>query len=224
MLINFASDFHFHLPYFTYLANAAPRFDLTVYGGDLLDVRPGKPPASRQIDWCRDWLGAFPGEIYCAEGNHDADDRIDLPKPEAGWLHRLGLPHVKTAGLQMRCGHQFEIMPWGGEPLAELQDSGSVWISHSPPHGSKCAITPHGIDFGDLTLGGIVDLKFGAWLLLSGHVHSCRSWHDYRGVTNILNPQVNRINGPVPNHIVIDTVKRHATWHSGRTVERIALR
>ena len=224
MLINFASDFHFHLPYFTYLANTAPRFDLTVYGGDFLDVRSGKPTAARQINWCRDWLDAFPGEIYCAEGNHDAEDRIDLPKAEAGWLHRLRLPHVKTMGMHKMGGHQFELMPWDEEPMAELEKDGSIWISHCPPRGSKCAITPHGIDFGSLGIGQSVDLGLGAWLCLSGHLHSCRSWHDHRGATNILNPQVTHSDGVVPNHIVIDTVKRHATWHSGRTVERIALR
>lgn len=224
MLIHFVSDCHFHLPFFTHMAKVAPRFDLTVYGGDFLDVRPGKPTAARQINWCRDWLDAFPGEILAAEGNHDAEDRFDLPKSEAGWLHGLRFPHVKTTGVHNIGGHQFEITPWGEQPVGELKSARSVWVCHCPPHASKCSITPHGIDFGDLELGDSIDRGLGPWLLLSGHVHSSRSWHDYRGATNILNPQVTHSDGVVPNHIVIDTVKRHATWHSGRTVERIALR
>lgn len=224
MLIHVASDFHFHLPWFTYLARVAPQVDLTIYCGDFLDVRPEKPTAARQINWCRDWLDAFPGEIMCAEGNHDAEDRIDLPKTEAGWLHRLGLPHVKTAGMHRMGGHQFEIMPWGEQPAAELDREGTIWVSHCPPRGSDCAITRHGLDFGELTTGDTVDSNLGSWLLLAGHVHQARAWHDFRGVTNILNPLVNHTDGMVPNHIVIDTVKRHATWHSGRAVERIALK
>lgn len=223
MRILFATDFHYHIPYFTWLAKAAPRFDLTVYGGDFLDVQPGRPSAVKQIRWCQEWLQKFPGEIICAEGNHDAEDRFDLPKSEAGWLHNLHFPHVLTNGVHNIGGHQIEIMPWGDEPIAELEETGSIWVSHCPPRGSQCAITPEGVDFGDLSLGESVDHSFGPWLFLSGHVHTCRSWHDRRGVTSIMNPQVGYPLGVLPNHIIIETESRRATWHSGWLTEIVGL-
>lgn len=232
MLILVASDFHFHLPYFTWLANAAPRFALTVYCGDFVDIRPQQPSAERQIRWCRDWLDGFPGMICCAEGNHDASERIDLPITEASWLHTLSLPHVKTAGKHMIDGLPFEIMGWGEQPAMEPVNSGAIWISHCPPHGSACAITPHGVDFGDTELGERIDRGWSdrggwghPWLLLTGHLHSCRSWHDRlaRSTYN-LNPQVGQFLGSVPNHIIVDTEKRRATWHAGATSEMMSLR
>lgn len=231
MRILFASDFHYHLPYFTWLAGTAPRFDLTVYGGDFLDVRPEKPSAERQISWCRDWLDGFPGTILCAEGNHDAPDRIDLPTTEAGWLHKLSFPHVKTAGKHKIGGLPFEIMGWGEQPALGSVDSKAIWISHCPPRGSACAITPFGFDFGDLELGARIEQPIDQgwpgrpWLVLSGHLHSSRSWHDrLADATFNLNPQVNRTDGMVPNHIIISTETRRATWHSGRKTDIISLR
>jgi hypothetical protein len=59
-------------------------------------------------------------------------------------------------------------------------------------------------------------------LLLSGHFHEppySRGWHDRVGPTLCMNagqwaPSPFYVSQEAPNHIVIDTLKKTATWHA----------
>lgn len=187
----------------------------------MLDMFPGSRIGLRtQARWVRDWLKEFPGQLYVCTGNHDwwpCDDRVVDNDAEGGWLRKAARESVMVDGTcVLREGYHFVGCPWAHTPVVE-GNAPAVLLVHAPP-----LATPISSDLdrevGDPDVAAAVRNLLVASLVLSGHIHAPRRWHARLGGAWCFNPGVDR-GAEVPNHIVIDSVTKEATFHGfGREI------
>jgi Icc-related predicted phosphoesterase len=123
---------------------------------------------------------------------------------------------VLTDGQRRRLGDwNFESVAWNEMPI--FGGTHNIALIHCPPTGTDTAISyPENVDWGDIELAEMLmheDPDFVPHIVLSGHVHRPRNWHDRLGSTLTLNPGVNQ-GAPWPNHIIIDLAARTAQHRS----------
>jgi len=202
------SDFHFNRDWFAWLELSAPEYDAVALTGDL--IGPAQVLAvEEQIVWLRSWAESFPAPLLLCSGNHDfCEDWV--PAPLQNWMRKIRSPMVLTDGQRRRLGDwTFESVAWNEVPI--YGGNRNIALIHCPPTGAETAISyPENVDWGDLELAEMLmhdDPDFVPRIVLSGHVHRPRGWHDRMGSTLTLNPGVNA-GAPWPNHNIIDLADR----------------
>jgi predicted phosphodiesterase len=208
------SDIHFNRTWFNWLRLSAPAYDAVALTGDL--IGPAQVLAvEEQIVWIRHWAESFPAPLMLCSGNHDfCEDWV--PAPLRYWMRKIRLPMVLTDGQRRRLGDwTFESVAWNELPI--IGGTKNIALIHCPPNGSETAISyPENVDWGDLELAGRLlhdDPDFVPHIVLSGHVHRPRRWHDQIGSTLMFNPGVNS-GAPWPNHIILNFTTRTAEHRS----------
>ena len=179
-------------------------YDALVVSGDLLNLFYIEH-IEGQIGMVRDWAQGLPAglPVFVVSGNHDTFSLHPLLQ-EARWLKTLMRANVFTDGDATELGgFLFECVGWGSVPVTNSALPRIV-VRHCPPALSLAGTDHLGEDLGDPELSQQLQLaSFRTWLVLSGHVHEPKCWHD-SGRFTCLNPGV-RLDVAVPNHIVIDT-------------------
>ncbi len=238
MQILVVADFHYALPQFDWLLEAAPAYDLVIIAGDLLDTNSLVDPGT-QIVVVLAYLKRLRHitKLLVCSGNHDLDSTGSDGERHAGWLNA-----VKRMGIAADGDSQFvgdllvTISPWWdgqrtqdgiGAQLAtaaKLRDGPWLWVYHAPPPDSPVSWSGQRY-FGDGALLGWV-AQYQPDFVISGHVHEAPfarggSWADRIGNTWLFNP--GRQIGPVPTTIVIDTTANEAAWFSQEGAESVRL-
>jgi Icc-related predicted phosphoesterase len=215
------TDFHFREPWFHWLTAQSPNYEGCCFTGDLLNMFPGGQIGLRsQARWVRDWLREFPGQLYVCTGNHDwwpSDDRVVDNDADGGWLRKTARSGLVLDGETACCdGYRFTCCPWAHTPAVETMMP-SVVLVHAPPLATPVS-SEMGSEVGDPDVAATVGKLAPGSLVLSGHVHQPRRWHARVGPAWCFNPGVD-FSRDVPNHIVIDTVSKEATFRGfGREI------
>jgi Icc-related predicted phosphoesterase len=198
-----ASDLHYALRQLDWISEQAPDFDAVILAGDLLDAA-GAVELNAQIALFVNYLRRLAERtvLVVCSGNHDLTGRRFDGEKAAVWMEEIGDP-VVTDGSAVRIGRDALVRPEG--PW--------IWAYHSPPADSPTSWSGRR-HFGDDVLNELID-RFAPDLVLTGHVHEAPyqrdgSWHDMIGGTTVLN--AGRQLGPVPAHLIVDTMDRTADW------------
>jgi Icc-related predicted phosphoesterase len=225
-----ASDLHYALPQFDWIATRATEFDAVVLAGDHLDLG-GHAELTAQIVTLRMLFARLADltTLIANSGNHDLTARRPHGEKAATWLDDLDT-RVVTDGMSCDVGADLvSVCAWWEGPttraeLAQQLDTDAsrrpsdglwIWIYHSPPDASPTSWGGRR-HFGDEVLNELTNLHRPD-LVLTGHVHDAPfrqdgSWHDRIGDTLVLN--AGRQIGPVPAHLIVDTTDRTVEWSS----------
>jgi len=200
MRILHVSDFHYHHPWFDWLAAQAADYDAACLTGDLLDMlrlatTDGLRPQSK---WVRGWLATWPAKtlLFVCSGNHDwwpkGEDVVDNDT-EGGWLKKARRPNVVFGGWRH---HPARRIPYCLHALgAQTRDSCGVPVSRPLPRPARrysgfCR-------FGSGSRRP--EVLQAAWalprgsLILSGHIHNPRRWYARVNDTWCFNPATTRM-------------------------------
>jgi hypothetical protein len=175
-------------------------------------------------------------QVIASSGNHDLDARLEGEKV-ARWMEKVRALGIPTDGDSLeRDDVLFTICPWWdgprtcravGEQLArdaERRRGRWVWVYHAPPSDSPTSWNGKQ-HYGDDELARWID-AYQPDLVLTGHIHQSPfakggSWADQRGRTWIFNS--GRDIGPLPAHIIFDTLANEALWFSQAGAESVRL-
>lgn len=168
-----------------------------------------KVPVSLQTERVTEWLACVETPMVLCSGNHD------LEGDGGAWLGGILSPTKWGNGTHLSIGGvTFVSSAWGAPFLRDRRTD--VLLCHVPPAGCATAVSRvDGTDVGDFGLGE--DLRSELFpvpdLVLAGHQHWPRRWHDWCGAAVSLNPGLNP-RGAVPNYILLDlSVLRRAVLH-----------
>lgn len=232
------SDLHYSLKQYDWVLNVASRFDLVVIAGDHLDIA-STVDLQAQITVIITYLkriGAKTKILVCS-GNHDLDAHNPAEEKYAKWIgkaRRFGIP-TDTDSLQLE-ETRFTVCPWWDGPasckaVAELLERDNVapkknwiWVYHAPPDESPTSWGGKQY-FGDGQLLQWIK-QYSPQMVLTGHIHQSPfkqggSWVDKIGETWVFNP--GRQIGPIPTHIILDTLQEKALWLSLEGIEMVEL-
>jgi Icc-related predicted phosphoesterase len=235
-----ASDLHFGLQQFDWIAEQAPDFDAVILCGDHLDVA-GHVDIRAQASLITAYLAKLADHtvVVVNSGNHDLIGRGDHGEKAALWLADLD-PRVVRDGQRVEVGTDLvSACCWWEGPVtrgaleaqlaadaARRPAAGSwIWAYHSPPDGSPTSWSGQRY-YGDAVLNALI-AEHRPTVVVSGHVHESPfrpdgSWHDRVDGALVLN--AGRQPGPVPAHIILDTDAEQAMWWTFETSETIATR
>lgn len=233
-----ASDLHYKLKQFDWLASRAGHYDAVILAGDLLDIS-SYLDLNLQIDVIRKCLVKISekAHLLVCSGNHDGNAKNANDEFIAPWLQETRSERLSVDGDNVRFGDTlFTIFPWWdgdvtkeevGRQLVEasrIDCEKWIWIYHAPPDNSPTSWA--GSRFiGDIELNQWI-AQYTPDLVLSGHIHESPfkkdgSWHDSIDGTWILNAGNNI--GDVPAHIELDLDAMTARWISLAGVEEKSL-
>lgn len=229
MRILAVADLHYALPQFDWLLRAAPRYDLVIIAGDLLDGASFVTTSAQMVVVLKylERLRELTPLLVCS-GNHDLNSAYSSGERYARWVPyaRSARAHTDNDTLELD-GVSFTICPWWdgdiakgkiGRQLGEAalkRGARWFWVYHAPP--TDAAVSWSGSrSYGDAELARWIaehrpDIVFG------GHVHEAPfvrngSWASRLGGTWVFNP--GRQVGDMPTHIVVDTDRNAAAWFS----------
>jgi len=223
------ADIHYSLPQFDWLLKTAPRYDLVIVAGDLLDGASFVTASAQMVVVLKylERLREIVPLIVCS-GNHDLNHAYSSGERYARWVPyvRNAQAHADNETFELD-GFTFTVCPWWDGEIAkkaigrQLGEAATtrrgkwVWIYHAPPADSPVSWSGQR-HFGDVELSGWIaayqpDLVFG------GHVHEAPfvrggSWASRVGQSWVFNP--GRQIGEVPTHIALDTDRMQAAWFS----------
>jgi len=233
------SDFHYALPQFDWLLEAAPNYDLVIYAGDLLDTNAILDPGA-QIVVVQKYLRRLSllTQLIVCSGNHDLDAAGPDGERRAKWIADLDRYGIPTDGESLTVGDLLiTICPWWDGPeaqkaiatqlaAAEPHRAGRqwMWVYHAPPPETPISWSGQRY-FGDAALVGWM-AQHSPDYVVSGHVHEAPfvregSWVDRIGGAWVFN--AGKQIGAVPTTIVIDTDAKQAVWFSLDGVESVRL-
>lgn len=229
MRLIFLADLHYSLKQFDWLLAQSGKYDLTVIGGDLLDLASNLD-LDVQISVVEKYLGLIlkNSKLVVSSGNHDGDSRNEGDESVAQWLQefkRDGL-YVDGDSFDLQ-GTRITVCPWWDGDISRAgiekqleRDAASkqgrwIWIHHAPPEGSKTSWTGRKY-IGDEFLRKWID-KYQPDMVLSGHIHNAPfaepgSWVDRLGKTWVFN--VGHQTGGKPTSLTIDLETMQAEWSS----------
>ena len=229
MKILVASDLHYRLKQFDWLASQAGSYDALIIAGDLLDIS-SPINLSIQIVVMKKYLrkiGAItPLLVY--SGNHDGNEKNAADEYIAPWLQEIRAEHIHVGGDNVFFeGVLVTIFPWWdrdvtGRAVDEQFEQTSrlafrkwIWVYHAPPDNSPTSWTGKRF-IGDTELNRWI-AQYHPGLVVAGHIHqsSCKpdgSWVDQSGKTWVFN--AGAYMGDVPLHIVLDLDAMNAEWNS----------
>jgi Icc-related predicted phosphoesterase len=229
MRLLFVADLHYSLKQFDWLVAHAREYDVTVIGGDLLDLSSALDQ-DVQIAIVEKYFGLLQQDarLVVSSGNHDGDSRNSADESVAEWLRAARAERLHVDGDSFDLGDaRITVCPWWdgllscGEIEALLEREAAqvrgrwLWIHHAPPEGARTSWT--GRKFvGDEALRRWID-RFQPEIVLSGHIHNspfyeAGSWIDRIGRTWVFNP--GRQVGPQPATITLDLAAMTAEWNS----------
>jgi Icc-related predicted phosphoesterase len=197
------ADLHFHIPWFDWLREIAPDYDLVAIGGDLLDL-DSQQGMALQLIYLYEWVQYFlkrPTSLALCTGNHDFPSGapliyhgVPLPRNKLAilrqfasakpWPQALKLSHqVAVDGdeklFRFRSGEKLAVTccPYRADGYVEqLRIQALPWLvlHHEPPANSLIA-TPKA---GNLPFAQAIQRSKPAWSL-SGHVHFTVGDHNH---------------------------------------------
>jgi hypothetical protein len=221
------------LSWFKWLEAQAVRYNAIAICGDLLDVFYKEPPrrqSQRAANWLRT-LATKTSVILCS-GNHDA---IDIPVqrstgPMPAWFAELesfiivdgnttviqDQLVITSLGFIATAAHKRPILV-NGHRLRNERKLPWLILHHHPPSFHE------GIGPEELTAGRLIK-EFAPDFWASSRLYGQepflkkRGWFQRNGNSIVLNtPQLyvgqELLEGPFPNHIVLDLTARQLTWH-----------
>lgn len=238
MKILVASDLHYKLKQFDWIASRADKYDAVVLAGDLLDISSFLD-LNMQIDVIRKCLQKISEKTHLlvCSGNHDGNAKNAHDEFIAPWLQDTRGRRLSVDGDNVQFDDfLFTIFPWWdgdvtkeevAQQIAEanaIECEKWVWIYHAPPDNSPTSWV--GSRFiGDAELSQWIS-QYEPDLVISGHIHESPfkkdgCWFDQIGRTWILNAGNNI--GDVPAHIELDLDDMSARWVSLAGVEEMRL-
>lgn len=234
MRILLASDLHFTLRQYDWLASVAADFDVVAIAGDHLDV-VSSVSVDAQIIAVRTTLEdvASRTRLLVCSGNHDLNTRNDAGEKAADWLTALRGAGATVDGDSVDVGtNTFTVLGWWDGPSARAETERMltsvpradrwIWVYHSPPHGPLAWTGSR--HFGDPVLAAWIE-RWRPDAVLTGHIHQAPftaegSWLERVGDTWVFN--AGRQIGEVPARVEIDLDGPTARWVSlAGTDERV---
>lgn len=230
MQILVVGDLHYDMRQLDWALGRAGDHDAVVLTGDLLDISSVVPlPAQVPVVLgYLERLAARVPTIVCS-GNHDLTRRDATGEKAALWLERAAATGVVTDFGSTHLGDALvSVCPFWDGPIGRRRVDGFLeeqsalatgpwwWVYHWPPPDLPVSWIGDRW-YGDPDLAAWID-RWNPTLVLTGHVHQAPyqrggSWIARTADgTWVLN--AGRQMGPVPNHIVIDTVTGLARWWS----------
>lgn len=205
-------DLHMDARWLEWLALQAPKYDVVVIAGGILNHDSPAHRLNRQITTFRAWALNFPGRLVLCSGLED----VAAGNHRAPWLEALAREQITVdRGLTEVKGWTIEAVPLGLLPVRPREKG--IAVSALGPFGAKTAAwQSDGVQDGnpdwDLLLrqarGGIPRY------ILSGSVYAPTQWSEcLQGVWNF-NPGRGDARCPVPNHIVLDLENGFAEWRT----------
>jgi Icc-related predicted phosphoesterase len=239
MRLLLASDLHYRLPQYDWIARVAAGFDAVAIAGDHLHAHL-PVPVEVQVSALVASMGRIAArtQLLACSGNHDLEARNVAGEKVAGWLQRLRHVAAAVDGESATIGGiLFTVCPWWDGPHARAavesqlaaaagtrrQGRPWVWLYHAPPPGPLAWNGRR--DYGDPLLAELI-ARHQPSAVLCGHIHEAPfkpdgGWARRLGGTWVFNPGAQI--GEQPAHIVIDFGAATAQWKSLAGVERIAL-
>jgi Icc-related predicted phosphoesterase len=238
MKLLIVADLHYTLPQFDWLLTAAPRYDVVIIAGDLLDTGSSVDAGTQIVVVLKylDRLRQLTRVLVCS-GNHDLDAVGADGEKHAGWMRAVRRLDIPTDGDSLDIGgKRATICAWWDGPLArqaigeQLEAAARqrhgpwIWVYHAPPPDTPVSWSG-ARHFGDPALREWV-LRYQPDFVFSGHVHEAPfahngSWVDQVGSTWLFN--TGRQLGPVPTTISVDTEAEEAAWFSLEGAESVKL-
>ena len=225
MRILHVADIHYRLDWFDWISQQAGNYDVLVVAGDLLNMDSLEAtPLPQQAHIVCDWLKTLPNPAVVCTGNHDvwlteARVKTDI-FAEGGWLQSCKREGLVVDGQNAAIyGEHFAAVKWG---CADWPDSTTIVVCHAPPEWTRISKNSKGVDWGDFEISMRIQERRPKYVL-SGHVHQAMDWMATEGASYCFNPGF-AWKALVPNHIIIDTTKKIACWHSnsrGRESRRL---
>ncbi len=238
MRILAVADLHYSLPQFDWLLAIAPRYDLVVIAGDLMDATSFVTTSAQMVVILKylQRLRETTTLIVCS-GNHDLDHRYSTGERYARWVQHARGPQSHVDGDMVRIGDiGFSTFAWWDGDIAKAaigrqlareakeRPERWIWIYHAPPANTPIAWSGQRY-FGDNELAAwIVEHKPD--IVLCGHVHEAPfvdggSWVSRVGDTWVFN--AGREPGSIPAHLCIETDLMEVAWFSSEGAEVIHL-
>lgn len=238
MKILAVSDLHFGLNQFDWVLQQAPRYDLVIIAGDLLDIA-GHLDLDSQIIVVGKYLRNISArtKLLVCSGNHDSDEKNSAQEYVARWLQRVRAEGLVVDGGSVEVGDvRMSVCPWWDGPAS--QDAVQVflhaeqaaaagtrlWVHHAPPTGAAVSWTgkEHA---GDASLLAMIH-ELRPDFVFSGHIHNSPfraggAWASRLGQTWVFN--AGRQLGAPPAYIELDLATRSARWVSQAGTEEIQL-
>lgn len=229
MRILAVADLHYSLPQFDWLLKTAPRYDLVIIAGDLLDGASFVTASAQMVVVLKylERLRELAPLLVCS-GNHDLNHAYSTGERYARWVPyaRSATAHADNDTLDID-GVTFTICPWWDgdiakaaigrqfEAAAAKRADKWIWVYHAPPAEAAVAWSGHR-SYGDVELAAWI-ARYQPDLVFGGHVHEAPfvrggSWASRVGRTWVFNP--GKQIGDVPTHIVVDTERNAAAWFS----------
>jgi len=228
MRILAVSDLHYTLPQFDWVLQNAPRHDLVVIAGDLLDGASFVTTSAQMVVVLKylERLRELAPLLVCS-GNHDLNAAYSTGERYARWVSYARSPRAHADNDTVELGGiRFTICPWWDGDIAkgrigkqfgaaQPEDGRWAWIYHAPP--TDAAVSWSGRrSFGDAELSQWI-AQYQPDFVFVGHVHEAPfvqggSWAARLGRTWVFN--AGRQIGDVPTHIVLDTDLAEAAWFS----------
>jgi Icc-related predicted phosphoesterase len=229
MKILIASDLHYRLKQFDWLASQARQFDAMIIAGDMLDIS-SYLDLTVQTVVIKKYLKNI-GEqtpLMVCSGNHDGNEKNNADEYVAPWLQEARNQQVHVDGDNVFFGETLiTIFPWWDgdvtkqevseqfEKSSQLEFKKWFWIYHAPPDESPTSWAGKRF-IGDVELNKWIE-QYQPDLVVSGHIHESPfkaegSWIDQIGKTWVFNAGSHI--GDVPAHIILDLEAMNAEWYS----------
>ena len=229
MRILSVADLHYSLPQFDWLLRTAPRYDLVIIAGDLLDGASFVTTNAQMVVVLKylERLREVAPLLVCS-GNHDLNHKDSSGERYARWIPYVRSPRAHADSDTLELDEiTFTICPWWDGDIAKAaierqleaaaaQRAGKwFWVYHAPPANAEVSWSGHR-HFGDVELSGWIE-RYKPDLVFAGHVHEAPfvrggSWASKSGTAWVLN--AGKQIGDVPTHIVVDTELMQAAWFS----------
>ena len=225
----FVADLHYALKQFDWLAANAPKHEVVIIGGDLLELASSLD-IDVQIVVVEKYLERLRNltRLVVSSGNHDGNCRNAGNESVARWIGEAKAPQLFVDGDSVELGDTLiTVCPWWDGPLSRAQlearlarDAARtktkwIWIHHAPPDRTRVSWTGHEFGGDEFLVQWIA--RYQPDLVLSGHIHNAPfyaagSWIDRLGKTWIFNP--GRQIGPWPTCLSIDLDNMTVAWTS----------
>jgi Icc-related predicted phosphoesterase len=229
MRILAVADLHYSLPQFDWLMQVAPRYDLVIIAGDLLEGSSFVTTSAQMVVVLKylERLRELTPLLVCS-GNHDLNSAYSTGERYARWVPyaRSARAHADNETLELE-GISFTVCPWWDGDIAkgriekQLSEAAArragrwIWVYHAPP--TEAAVSWSGSrSYGDAELARWI-ARYQPAMVFGGHVHEAPfarggSWASRVGETWVFN--AGRQIGDMPTHIVVDTERNAAAWFS----------
>jgi hypothetical protein len=198
MIILHVSNLRFNRRWYHWLLDSAPRHDLLVIAGNLVDYdRPESIKSQRE--WVRAWLVDYGRPACLASGPEDRvfDPQANAWRP-ADWLKEIAPSLCLDEDFAEHRGFSVHCIRYGDRPADRHAD---IWVAFRDPRVAIPGASP-------ARLGGCDDLIVAsaspnAPIVLTGDDTDRLHWHSFEdGTLNVIPGW--RPSAAFPNHVLLD--------------------